>query len=65
VTIDGYPYERAFTGRYFVGGTVEIVVPPERRAAFRHFTVNGRREAAPVLRAPVTEDLAIDVRFGD
>jgi hypothetical protein len=65
VTIDGYPYERAFTGRYFAGGTVDIVVPPERRAAFRHFTVNGRREAAPVLRAPVTEDLAIDVRFED
>ncbi len=65
VTVDGYAYERAYTGRYFGGGTVEIVVPPERRAAFRHFTVNGRREPGPVLRAPVTEDLAIAVRFED
>ncbi len=65
VTVDGYAYERAYTGRYFGGGTVEIVVPSERRAAFRHFTVNGRREPGPVLRAPVTEDLAIAVRFED
>jgi hypothetical protein len=65
VAIDGYAYEGSYTGRYFADGTIEIVVPLERRAAFRHFMVNGRREPAPVLRAPVTEDLEITARFED
>jgi hypothetical protein len=63
VAIDGYAYERAYTGRYFAGGSVELAVPAERRTAFRHFTVNGRREPASVLRVPVTEDLTIVAEF--
>jgi hypothetical protein len=64
VAIDGYAYDGSYTGRYFAGGVVEVVVPPERRAAFRHFAVNGRPEPGPVLRVPVTEDLEIAARFG-
>ena len=65
VTIDGYPYWSAYTGRYFAGATIEIAVPPEGRGDFRHFTANGRWEPGPVLRVPVTEDLEVVARFGD
>jgi hypothetical protein len=51
-------------GRYFEGGTVELVVPPDQRGAFREFTVNGRREPGPALKMPVTEDLEVVARFG-
>jgi hypothetical protein len=65
LTIDGYPHRGSYVGRYFEGGAIEIAVPAAERGAFRHFTVNGRREPGPVLRAPVTEDLAVVARFGD
>jgi hypothetical protein len=64
VTIDGYPYAGSYTGRYFTSGAIEVVVPPERRATFRHFTVNGRPMPGPVLAIPVTEDLEVVARFG-
>jgi hypothetical protein len=65
MTIDGFAHRRWYVGHYFVGGAVELVVPPEQRGAFRHFTVNGRHEPGPVFRAPVTEDLEVVARFGD
>jgi hypothetical protein len=64
VTIDGYAHHGAYEGRYFEGGTVELVVPPDQRGVFRQFTVNGRREPGAVLRVPVTEDLEVVARFG-
>jgi hypothetical protein len=64
VTIDGYAHHGPYVGRYFEGGTVELVVPPDQRGAFREFTVNGRREPGPALKMPVTEDLEVVARFG-
>ncbi len=64
VTIDGYAHRGPYVGRYFEGGTLELVVPPDQRGAFRGFTVNGRREPGPVLQVPVTEDLEVVARFG-
>jgi len=65
LTIDGYPHRGRYEGRYFEGGTLEVAVPPEARAGFRYFTVNGRREAEPLLRLPVTADLEVVARFGN
>ena len=64
LTIDGYPHRGRYEGRYFEGGTLEVAVPPEARAEFEYFTVNGRREAGPLLRLPVTDDLEVVARFG-
>jgi hypothetical protein len=63
LTIDGYPHRGRYEGRYFEGGTLEVAVPPEARAEFEYFTVNGRREAGPLLRLPVTDDLEVVARF--
>jgi hypothetical protein len=65
LTIDGYAHRGPYVGRYFEGGTLELVVPPERRAAFRGYTVNGQGEPGPALRLPVTGDLEVVARFGD
>ena len=65
LTIDGFAHQGPYVGHYFVGGTLELDVPPDRRGAFRHFTVNGRREPGPTLRLPVTDDLAVVAQFGD
>jgi hypothetical protein len=65
LTIDGYAHRGRYEGRYFEGGVLELAVRPESRAAFRYFTVNGRREAGPALRLPVTGDLEVVARFGE
>jgi hypothetical protein len=65
VAVDGRAYRSAYTGHYFADGTIQVAVPPEGRAGFRHFMVNGRLEPGPELRVPVTEDLEIVARFGD
>jgi hypothetical protein len=65
VAIDGYPHRGPYVGRYFEGGTLELVVPPDQRGTFRQFTVNGRREPAPVLKVAVTDDLDVVAEFGD
>jgi hypothetical protein len=63
VTIDGYAYRGGYTGRYFAGGALEVMVPPERRPTFREFTVNGRPAPGSVLRVAVTDDLEVVARF--
>jgi Lamin Tail Domain len=65
LTIDGFPHRGRYEGRYFEGGTLEVVVPPEARAGFQYFTVNGRREAGPLLRLPVTDNLEVVARFSE
>ena len=64
VTIDGHAWGGAYAGRYLQGAVLELAVPPAGRAAFRHFTVNGRPEPGPVLGVPVTEDLEVVAWFG-
>jgi hypothetical protein len=63
VSIDGHLHDGPYVGRYFAGATLELVIPPERRGAFRYFLVNGRREPGPILREPVTRDLDVVAWF--
>jgi hypothetical protein len=63
VLIDGHFHDRPYVGHYFAGATIELVIPSERRGAFRYFLVNGRRDPGPVLREPVTRDLDVVAWF--
>jgi hypothetical protein len=64
VTVDGYAQSGPYVGHYFADGAVELAVPPEQRARFQGFVVNGHPEARPALRLPVGADLDVVARFG-
>lgn len=63
--VDGYPEIAGYSGEYFEGETVDVILNGESNAGFRHWIVNGRCEEGPRLTCRVSEPLVIEAVCGD
>lgn len=64
--VDGYPTSAPYEGSYFQGTRVAVTIPPEARASFLEWTVDGRSAGtATTMTRQVHAALEITARFAD